>query len=149
MTAPRHLFITLLIPILIAGCQSQPAIKQPITPQHLAVFKQETIWLITSSTRSNVTQVKHFNEQLKDRLKLYGATKIVFATQPPSDKQGLSITSQINNATPETQYHLTVSRRSRELISESYPNSGSGADLAINQFLMLIHQKIEQADSYF
>lgn len=149
MTALRHLFITLLISILLTGCQSQPTKKQPTAPQHLAVFKQETIWLITSSTKSNTTQIHHFNDQLKARLKLYGATKIVSSTHPPSETQGLRITSKINNSNPESKYQLTVSRRSRELISESYPNSESGADLAINQFLMLIHQKIAQAETFF
>ena len=143
------LYFLLLLGIL-TGCQSHSVKELPLTPQPLAVFEHEIVWLTTStSSTSQEQQVNSFNLKLKDRLKMYGANNIQTTNKSGSSNKGLIIISKINTDNEEGAYQLSILRENRELIHGSYPNTLKGEEVAINKFLMSIHKKIVNADKYF
>ena len=146
----RWICFSFLISSLIMGCQSQQTNKQPLSPSHLAVFQHETVWLDTStSSISGSKKIRSFNEKLKARLKMYGANQIKARNWTGKAPEGLVIITTIPPKNSKHGYQLTILRKNRELISESYPNINEGEQLAINGFLMSIHKKIINAESYF
>jgi hypothetical protein len=138
------LYFLLLLGIL-TGCQSHSVKELPLTPQPLAVFTHEIVWLTTStSNTSQKQQVNSFNLKLKDRLKMYGANNVQTINKASPSNKGLIIISKINTDNEEDAYQLSILRENRELIRGSYPNTPEGEEVAINKFLMSIHQKNSQ-----
>lgn len=134
----------------IGGCQSQPAKQAALKPAPLAVFKHETVWIQTSALNpANNFAIQNFNTKLKSRLKMYGAQQIKTDETSHSQADGIVIISKIDLANTESTYELSILRKDRELISQTYSQSSEGDQIAINNFLMSIHQIIERADTYF
>lgn len=80
---------------------------------------------------------------------MYGAKQIKTDETSHSQLDGIVIISKIDLASPNSAYALSILRKDRELISQTYSKSAEGEQLAINNFLMSIHQIIERADTYF
>jgi len=134
--------------VALSGCQSQPTKPLNLEPASLAVFQKETVWLDTSP--ANVRKNQTFNNKLKARLVLYGATDIRTIDSSESPLTGLIIHSRIIPLNGHQRYQMRISRNQRELISVNYPATLANSDqLAINDFLSSIHYKIINADQYF
>jgi len=79
---------------------------------------------------------------------MYGANNVQTINKASPSNKGLIIISKINTDNEEDAYQLSILRENRELIRGSYPNTPEGEEVAINKFLMSIHQKIVNADKY-
>ncbi len=80
---------------------------------------------------------------------MYGAKQIKTDKESHSQADGIVIISKIDLASPNRTYALSILRKDRELISQTYSKSAEGDQLAINNFLMSIHQIVERADTFF
>lgn len=145
------IFYSLLLILLISGCQSTAQQHQTLLPSPLAVFKHEKIWLATHIPASqNQHLIAQFNHKLEKRLSLYGAKNIQTLTDSNLPNTGLVINSAIVSKGGLPVYQMTIYRRQRELIAESYPaNIADSDEKAINQFLASIHYKIATANQLF
>ena len=144
----RSLFLLLLsgCVFFLTACNSQPPKHQTLTPQPLPVFQRESVNISTDIAPGiNGISTQEFNQQLSQRLRLYGANQI---TEDTKVTTGLQIETHIRQENDARTYEMTIYRQNRPLVSESFTAPAS-SEIAINGFLNQIHLLIANANSFF